>query len=136
MRERNYSKLNGWFYESGRKCMRVPVGRSSSRDLPLCIVLYVTPQRHLLRERRRGTTACPACWATMRATEVKQCTVRNKIFVLGRLKHPKQDKNLLFCHDEPNEPTNTFMCTPQSRLNYTIIFMFQGPDHHLVPDEF
>jgi hypothetical protein len=42
----------------------------------------------------------------MGENEVKKCTVRKKIFALGRLKHPKKDKNLLFCNDEPNEPTN------------------------------
>jgi hypothetical protein len=28
-----------------------------------------------------------------------------KIFVPGRLEQPKQDKNLLYRHDEPNKPT-------------------------------
>jgi hypothetical protein len=41
-------------------------------------------QRHLLRDRRRGTTACPACW-TIWTNEVKQCLLKKKYFVLGRL---------------------------------------------------
>jgi hypothetical protein len=28
-----------------------------------------------------------------------------KYFVLGRLELPRQDKNLLYRHEEPNEPT-------------------------------
>jgi hypothetical protein len=39
-------------------------------------------QRHILRDRRRSTTACPACWA-MGTNEVKLCTVRKKIFCNG-----------------------------------------------------
>ncbi len=33
--------------------------------------------------------------------------MRKKIFyfVLSGLEHPRQDKNLLYRHDEPNEPT-------------------------------
>ncbi len=30
----------------------------------------------------------------------------NKSFVLGRLEQPRQNKNLLYRHDKPNEPTN------------------------------
>jgi hypothetical protein len=36
---------------------------------------------------------------------VKQCTVRKKYFVLGRLEQPRQNKNLLCWHNQPNEPT-------------------------------
>ncbi len=32
-------------------------------------------------------------------------TVRKTYFVLGRLEQPRQDKNLLYPHDKPNEPT-------------------------------
>jgi hypothetical protein len=31
--------------------------------------------------------------------------VGKKYFVLGRLELPRQDKNLLYRHNEPNEPT-------------------------------
>jgi hypothetical protein len=44
------------------------------------------------------------CWA-MVTKEVEKCTVRKKYFVLGQLEQPWQDKNLLYRHHEPNEPT-------------------------------
>jgi hypothetical protein len=31
--------------------------------------------------------------------------VRKKIFVVGRLEQQRQDKNLIYQHDKPNEPT-------------------------------
>jgi hypothetical protein len=31
--------------------------------------------------------------------------VRKKIFVLGQLEQPRQDKHFLYRHDKPNEPT-------------------------------
>jgi hypothetical protein len=31
--------------------------------------------------------------------------VRKKYFVQGRLEHPRQNKNLFYRHDKPNEPT-------------------------------
>ncbi len=37
--------------------------------------------------------------------ELKLCTVGKKYFVLGRLEQPRQNKNLLYRHDLPNEPT-------------------------------
>jgi hypothetical protein len=62
-------------------------------------------RRHLLRDRRHGTTACPAGWAmvTNKLNNVR-CVKRN-ICTLGRLEQPRQEKNLLYRHDEPNEPT-------------------------------
>ncbi len=50
---------------------------------------------HILRDRGRGTTACPACWA-MGTNEVKQCAVGEKYFVLVRLEQLRHDKNLLY----------------------------------------
>ncbi|MFO0001806.1 MAG: hypothetical protein ACK559_11820, partial [bacterium] len=32
-------------------------------------------------------------------------SVREKYFVLGRLEQPRQNKNLLYRHDKPSEPT-------------------------------
>ncbi len=41
----------------------------------------------------------------MGTIEFKLCTVRKKQFVRGRLEQPRQDKNLLYRQEEPNEPT-------------------------------
>jgi hypothetical protein len=65
---------------------------------------FVSPQRHLLRDRRRSTAARPATWA-MGTQEVEMCTLRKNYFVLGQLEHSRQDKNLLYQHHELNEPT-------------------------------
>jgi hypothetical protein len=70
-------------------------------------------QRHRLIDRRRGTTACTACWA-MGTNDVKYCMVR-KYVVLGQLEQPRQDTNVLYWHDEPNNPTKgrtPIICTP------------------------
>ncbi len=52
-------------------------------------------QRYTLRDSRRMAT-CPACWA--------MGTKELKYFVLGRLEQPRQNINLLYPHDKPNEP--------------------------------
>jgi hypothetical protein len=41
----------------------------------------------------------------MGTKELKKCTTRKKYFILGRREKPRQDKNLLYWHDKPNEPT-------------------------------
>ncbi len=46
-------------------------------------------------------TACPGCWANGDT----KCAVRKKIFCTHLTEQTRQDKNLLFWHDEPNEPT-------------------------------
>jgi hypothetical protein len=51
----------------------------------------------ILRDRRGGTTACPA-YRAMGIKEVKK-------IVLGRLEQKRQDKILLYRHAEPNEPS-------------------------------
>jgi len=56
-------------------------------------------QRHILKDSRPSTAACPACW-TMGRKGLKRSTARKKYFILGRLKQPRQNKNLM-----PNEPT-------------------------------
>jgi len=70
--------------------------------------LFVCPflfnQRHILRDMRPSTTACPACWATG-TNKLEKCTMRKKYFVLDRLEQPRPDKNLLYRHDKTNEPT-------------------------------
>ncbi len=57
-----------------------------------------------LRDRWRGTTFCPACWA-MGINEVKKCTVRKKNCVLGRVEQPRKEQTLLYRRDKLNEPT-------------------------------
>jgi hypothetical protein len=58
-------------------------------------------QRLLLRDRRRVTTACTACWAM--GKNLAAASDEN-IFVLDRLEQPTQDKNLLYRPNGPNEP--------------------------------
>ncbi len=48
---------------------------------------------------REGVAAWLTCW------EMEQMKWRQKNFVRGRLEQSRQDKNLLYRHDEPNEPT-------------------------------
>jgi hypothetical protein len=62
-------------------------------------------QRHIRRDRQPSTTACPACRA-MRTNKLKQCMEKkNYFFCTGRLEVPRQDTNLLYRHDKPNETT-------------------------------
>ncbi len=57
-------------------------------------------QRHILRDRRPSTDACPA-WCSMGVNEFKQCTMRKKIFCTEQ---PRQNKNFMYRLDKPNEP--------------------------------
>ncbi len=57
-------------------------------------MVHRSDQRHLLRDRRRGTTACPACWA-MGTNEVKKCTVRKKVLYCRLVQQPRREKHLL-----------------------------------------
>ncbi len=74
-----------------------PFSGNGKRDTPpnviyySCIAWYTceTPpkkknlhQRYILEDRRLSTAAYPACWS-MRTQELKQCTVRKKIFCIG-----------------------------------------------------
>jgi hypothetical protein len=63
-------------------------------------------QRHILKDRRPNTAAYPACWA-MGTKELKECMfmVKKIYFVLGRPEQPRKNKNLLYQHDKPYEPT-------------------------------
>jgi hypothetical protein len=47
-------------------------------------------QRHILGDRRHGTTACPACWE-MGINEVKSLREEKVFFYWA--KQPRQDKN-------------------------------------------
>ncbi len=50
-----------------------------------------------IRDRQRGVTACPACWA-MGTNESKIKIVGG--FCTGLTTQPRQNKNLLYWHDE------------------------------------
>jgi hypothetical protein len=59
--------------------------------------LHPANQRHLIRDKRPSTAACPACWSIG--------TKKLKYFVLSRLEQPRQNKNHLHRQEKPNEPT-------------------------------
>jgi hypothetical protein len=70
-----------------------------------CIHLCSRNQRHMLL-RDRGPS--------LLGDEVKGIEIvygEEKYFVLGRLEQPRQEKNLLYRHEEPKEPTIPFICT-------------------------
>jgi hypothetical protein len=48
--------------------------------------------------------ACPACWGNVDKGIEIVYGEEEKYFVLGRLVQPRQNKNLLYRHDKPNEP--------------------------------
>ncbi len=76
-------------------------------------------QRHLLRDRRPSTTACQACWA-MGTNEWNSLCQGKKYNALGRQQQPRQDKNLFYTHDKPNELTN------QGRAPFSFV-LFEVP---------
>ncbi len=51
-------------------------------------------QRHILRDRRPGTTACPGCRA-MWTNKAKLCTARKKIFCTGPTRAAKAGQKYL-----------------------------------------
>ncbi len=56
----------------------------------------------ILRQHRRKTTnTAPTTFSEIQSAS----QAAKKYFVLGWPEQPKQDKNLLYRHDEPNEPT-------------------------------
>ena len=67
-------------------------------------------KRHILRDRRSSTTACPGCWA-MGGTQSKKVCGEEKYFVLGRLEQPRQDKKSLV-------PARRDRCTIQGRTPF------------------
>jgi hypothetical protein len=85
-----------------------PLPPSTVWILPLTTGLcFGLSRRHILRDRRPCTTSSvfPAWWS-MGTHKVKKCAVRKKkYFVLFWPEQPWQDKNRLYRHDEPNEPT-------------------------------
>ncbi len=75
---------------------------SNIRPHEVCTSTFI--RDHILRDRLPSTAACPACWV-MRTKELKQCTVRKKLFCTEPTRAAKQNKNVLHRHDMPNEPT-------------------------------
>ncbi len=61
-------------------------------------------QRHIIRDRRPSTAACQLAgrWGQRNWNSVRW---GKKYFVLGHLGQPRQNKNLLYRHDKPREPT-------------------------------
>ncbi len=60
-----------------------------------CIISQSILQRHMLKDRRPSTAACPACRAT-ETQELNICTARKKNFVLGWPEQPRQNKGLSY----------------------------------------
>ncbi len=82
-------------------------------------------QRHILRDRRCGTTVCKLAgrWGS------EKVYGEEKYLVLGWLEQPRQDKNLLYWQDEPIRQTKdglllrTFHITLISKLFCTKGFL-------------
>jgi hypothetical protein len=99
----------------------------------LQIWLLMFPGKNLTPcNKEPAVSYCPRhrhCWA-MGTNKVKMCAVRKILFCTELT---SQDKNLLYGHDEPNEPTKEggggpFICT--SRVPICLSFKFnshQGP---------
>jgi hypothetical protein len=67
------------------------------------LLFFQAKHRHKLRDRRTNTTACQVAvrWGQMKWNSVWW----GKSFFTGLTWAAKQDKNLLYRHDMPNEPT-------------------------------
>ncbi len=83
-------------------------------------------QRHLARDRWRGTSAWSAGWA-MRTILGKKRLVREKCFVLDRLEQPRQDKNILYRHNEHNKPTMEGRLSSDVNSLILNLLLFQNP---------
>jgi hypothetical protein len=76
--------------------------KGSNRNATLLICF--PPETPIKRQATQHD--CPSILLGAGGTkEVEKCTVRKKYFVLGQLEQPRQDKNLLYRHHEPIEPT-------------------------------
>jgi hypothetical protein len=69
-------------------------------------------QRHILRDKRPSTAACPACWAITK--------VMKKLFCTGPTRAAKAEQNLVYWQDKPNEPTKEGL----SRGSTSLISLF------------
>jgi hypothetical protein len=83
-----------------------PVGRSSSIDLPLCIVLYVIPTETLIKRQvtRHDCHASPACWA-MGTNDSETVYCEKKNICTGPTKAPKAEQKSLVL-SRRSQPTN------------------------------
>ncbi len=61
-------------------------------------------QRHVLKNRRPNTAACPACWRWGQRNW-NSVLWGKRYTVLDRLEQPRQTEKILYQHDKPNEPT-------------------------------
>ncbi len=65
-----------------------------------CTTSSEREQKHILKDRRPSTTACPA----FGTNELKQCTGRNKIFCTEPIRTAKAGQTLVYRHDWSNGP--------------------------------
>ncbi len=75
--------------------------------------IQVPSQRHIPRDRRPSTAACPACWA-VGTKELKQYQARKKIFCTGPTTAVKAEKKSLVPARQAlrtNQGRTTFICT-------------------------
>jgi hypothetical protein len=78
-------------------------------------IIYTHGPRNIIRDWRRGTTACPACWA-IGTNEVK---VREKIFCNGPTRAPKAGQESLVPASQAQrikQERITFICTSVSTV--------------------
>jgi hypothetical protein len=75
--------------------------------------MLFSDQRHILRDRRPSTTACPAGWA-MGTNELKQCSVGEKIFCTWSTRAAKAEQKSLVPARQAqrtNQGRIPFICT-------------------------
>jgi len=63
------------------------------------------PETHIKRQATRQDCLPSLLGYGDKWIEIMYGVEKNKYFVLGRLEQPRQDKNNLYRHDQPNEPT-------------------------------
>ncbi len=64
----------------------------------------IVPKTLIMRQAVRHDWLSSLPWATGTNEEIL-CTLRKKVFFTGpTIEQPRQDKNLLYRHNEPNEP--------------------------------
>ncbi len=75
----------------------------------LFINTYFVPETHIMRQRTRHECLPSLLCVGFKGTEIVYGEEK-KYFALGRLEQPRQDKNLLCRHNEPNEPRAPSYC--------------------------
>jgi hypothetical protein len=78
--------------------------------------VHKIPETHtVLRDRRPSTAACPLLHLLAKGDKLNEIVYgeEKKYFELSRLEQPRQDKNLLYWHDNPKR-------TNQGRIHFQI----------------